>query len=159
MDPSYSALLKVRPLDPYSAQRLNDLRDSFLKTEQTISEVNSQLDAQLEKKYEEKRQAGRSAVLIPVDCILNVHVHVHLAIILSRDTHACTCTAKRMYYVLLRSVQAISTYRLYQLYIIMMYVCTCTCSSITFVETRVATVPPPLTWGRFTNIFGHTQFL
>lgn len=51
----------MRPLDPYSSQRLNNIRANFLKTEQGISEVNSQLDAQLEKKYEEKRQAGRLA--------------------------------------------------------------------------------------------------
>ena len=63
MDPSYLALYKVRPLDQYSAQILNDLRDSFLKTEHAIGDVNSQLDAQLEKKYEEKRQAGRLAGL------------------------------------------------------------------------------------------------
>lgn len=59
LEPSYAALLKVRPLDAYSSQRLNDIRSSFVKTEQSISEVSSQLDAQIEKKYEEKRQAGR----------------------------------------------------------------------------------------------------
>lgn len=60
-DPSYSALQKVRPLDSYSSQRLNDIRANFLNMEQSIGEVNSQLDAQLEKKYEEKRQAGKLA--------------------------------------------------------------------------------------------------
>ena len=59
LDPSHAALLKVRPLDPYSSQRLNDIRSSFVKTEQSINEVSSQLDAQIEKKYEEKKQAGR----------------------------------------------------------------------------------------------------
>ena len=58
-DPSYAALLKVRPLDAYSTQRLNDVRAHFLQTEQSIGDVNSQLDAQFEKKNEERRQAGR----------------------------------------------------------------------------------------------------
>ena len=78
MDPSYLALYKVRPLDQYSAQILNDLRDSFLKTEHAIGDVNSQLDAQLEKKYEEKRQAGRLAGPSVVDMHVHVHVHVHV---------------------------------------------------------------------------------
>ena len=66
LDPSYAALLKVRPLDAYSSQRLNDIRSNFVKTEQSISEVSSQLDAQIEKKYEEKKQAGRSVAIISV---------------------------------------------------------------------------------------------
>ena len=78
LDPSYAALLKVRPLDAYSSQRLNDIRSSFVKTEQSISEVNSQLDAQIEKKYEEKKQAGRSVVPWPmVKC--NIHVYHNIA--------------------------------------------------------------------------------
>ena len=81
LDPSYAALLKVRPLDAYSSQRLNDIRSSFVKTEQSISEVNSQLDAQIEKKYEEKKQAGRSVVPWPM---VKCNIHVYHSEILSR---------------------------------------------------------------------------
>lgn len=58
-DPSNASLLKLRPLDSYSANRLNDIRASFIQAEQGVMEVNSQLDAQLEKKYESRRQAGK----------------------------------------------------------------------------------------------------